>query len=195
MTVTLLSVKPEKNGCLRIRVSLDDGERVKKRSFLTTKADYEAVGMPCAEETLFYEDYMILAREADRALAKERAYMILASGDNTKKGLYQKLRKKGFSSDASQYAVTEMVSCGSLREDEYLRRALSYYSEEKLYGRRKTLASLLARGFSPDEIREAIRSAEESGELDFEESKRQLLLSKGELTPEEKKKLLFRYGY
>ncbi len=195
MTVELLSVKKESNGDLRLRLALTDGEKQKTRTLITPEADYIETGSPKPGEFLFPEDYRILARRDDRLRAIDRAYMILGAGDNTKRSLYTKLRQKGFPAEAAHDAVAEMEARGYLREQDYLLRSLAYYANQKLYGKRKLFAACTARGFSAEDIRHAIAAAEESGEIDFAQNKKNLLASHGDLSPEQRKKLLLRYGY
>lgn len=196
MTYQLLSVNPQRDGTFSIVVLLLSGDKAPTRRRLAVPAeDYAEAGSPSAGTMLFAEDYAILTKSTDRKEAIERAYKILAFGDNSKKALEAKLRQKGFSALAAKGAVSYMEKKGFLKEEELLFRRIGECVNSRLYGKRKTLQTLLQKGFSAGDITSAIEKMESTGEIDFEAAKAALLRREAPSTPEEKRKLLFKYGF
>ncbi len=196
MTYTLLSKKEEKDGRMLLTVSVRDAEEKEKRvRFYAAPEDYIEASEPCEGEALFSEDYCILRRAADRQAAYDRALRILEAGDNGSRGLFRKLREKGFSAEAADYAVEKLREAGLLDDAALLCRWVTDAVTRKLYGKRRLLTYFAAKGFKGDEIREAIAACESDGSIDFNEAKRALFARFSPATPEEGRKLLYKYGF
>ena len=84
--------------------------------------------------------------------AVKTAYNILDYADNTEKKLREKLARKGHAPDAVDFAVEHAKKTGALDDLRYMRRLADRLATVKLYGRRRIIAELYAKGFSRTDI-------------------------------------------
>ena len=161
-----------------------------------TEREYASLGSPPAGTELSEETAARLLLLDGQHRAVRAAARILEFGDNNRATLLRKLRARGHSSEAAEYAVRSMVERGYIREGDQLERAV-LAAARKLWGPRRIADALAARGFDRAEVRACIERLRESSELDFEAQRRRLLAERtGPDTPPEKRKaLLYRYGY
>ena len=165
-------------------------------SYTVAETFYTDLGAPAA-------GYHLSAEELERLLAHVAARRALASalgslarGDESRRNLYLKLRRKGHSDDAARAALDEVERLGYLREaDRAARRAARW--ADKGWSRRKTHAYLLRRGYPSAAVTRAIDAAVAAGDADFEENRRlfrekQIALG---LSPEEVRRALWRAGF
>lgn len=147
-------------------------------------------------------DYDFL--EIERAALYYRAYRtavrMLSSAQCSKKRLYQKLRARSFSHEASLFAAEKAGKGGYIDEKWQIESYLRTLVEKNLCGRRKILPYLLAKGYSAAKINQAID--EKYSEEDFTRAKREFLLKKfGKTKPEspseaeEFRKALYKQGF
>ncbi len=197
MRYTLLSVSPDGSGDVLLRVrSLTDGTEGRVRRVLAALEDYREVGSPTSGAILFPEDAAILFRKSDRTSAIERAYTVLAAGDNSAAALRRKLTERGFLPDVAAFAVEYMQEKGYLDESDACRRYAVQWAEKRLFGKRRILAELLRKGYPRDTATEAIAAAEDAGDIDFALVKEGLLATLPEGTPDEKRRaLLYKNGF
>lgn len=129
--------------------------------------------------------------------ARKKALGYLALADNNSRELVLKLKKAGFCRDVADEITREMVELGYINEARQLERLIIREAQTKLSGPRKICARLAAKGYSLSDIKSAMRALGDSGELDFDAVKEELLEKK--LTDpsdtEEKKKILYKYGF
>lgn len=135
---------------------------------------------------------------AEKLKAIKYAVYLLGINDKSEKTLRQKLKLKGYSAKATDEAFVILKKNGYLSDERYCRRACELMANGKLFGRRRLVSELMAKGLSYDLCSRVVDEAE----IDFEENLRMLFekVSKGKAPSswEEKKKLsdkLLRYGY
>ena len=128
------------------------------------------------------------------------AFRILEYGDNNTASLKKKLRMKGISSDAADFAVEKAEEMGYIDDASLLREDILRAANGKLYGKRRIFAEMMSKGYKREDISAALEILE--GEIDYAENKKQLILRKyGEKRPESAeeaakiKAFLYRYGY
>ncbi len=162
-----------------------------------TEAEYQKIGAPApgsllSEET---EAAVICMDEAHRA--QGAALRILSFGDNNRATLLRKLRQRGFSEAAADTALGKMLARGYIDEEAQLSRLCVNAANRKLWGPRRILASLAAKGYPPADIKQAIETAAAAGEIDFAANREALLQKKlnDDGDPQKKKALLYRYGF
>ncbi len=123
---------------------------------------------------------------------------ILGISDKSEKALREKLRIKGFSPTATDAALEVIKKNGYLCDESFCRRKCEILASSKLFGRRRLISELLAKGFSYELCVKTVDEAE----IDYGENLRLLFekISKGKIPEdrEQKKKLsdkLIRHGY
>ena len=140
------------------------------------------------EKILRYDEYY---------RAKRKALSLLAFSDKNEKELTRKLVSFGFSLEVSKGCAEEMVRCGYIDESRQLQRIILLEANVKLFGYSKIRARLVAKGYSPEDIRRVTGELVSSGEIDFNCNAKRLVekkLSEG-ASVDEKKKLLYKNGY
>jgi len=98
---------------------------------------------------------------------------ILGYSDNTEQQVYDKLLKKGYDDDVASAAIEYLIEKRYLNEERYLKRAIVYLADNKLYGQRRIFDELRRKGFS----RESLENADFS-EIDFPENCAKLILKR-----------------
>ncbi len=133
----------------------------------------------------------------DRFAARDAALRILSFADNNRASLIRKLRLRGFAPSLCEEVADECIARGLISEEDQLHRQVLTLAGKKLWGRRKILASLRFKGYAGEDILRALAEAEAAGEIDFRENARLLVEKKldSEASADEKKALLYRYGY
>ena len=195
MTGTLLAVREEADGSLRLTLLLD-GEKKKKKTVSLPREDYIEAGAPQAGDAIHKDDLLILLRQSARTEALDRALMILGASDNSAAALCKKLVLRGFSRDAAVYAVESLISRGYLSDREQLLRYVPELATRKKYAKRRLIAELVKKGYRRADIEEAITDAVARGEVDFDGLREQLLSCLPlEATAEERRALLYRHGF
>ncbi len=195
MIESLLSVKEEADGNLRVTLLLE-GEKKKKKTVTVPREDYIEAGAPKAGDRMHKDDLAILLRESEKQDALNRAFAILAASDNSASALYKKLTLRGFSRNAAVHAVESLIARGYLSDKEQLSRYVPELATRKLYGKQRLVAELMKKGYRRADIEEAIADAEQSGSLDFS-TLRDMLLSQipADATAEERRALLYKNGF
>ena len=186
------AVKRAGKDALTLTVALDAGG---ERALTVPASLYERIGSPGAGDALSDTALSELSFEAEYLYACRRAIRILEYGDNT--ALRDKLARKGISREAAQAAVEKMVSLGYIREGEQARRLAVGYARRNLWGKRKIVSALTAKGYSRADAETAVREAESEGEIDFSEVRRSLVKrcrARG-MDDEKIRATLWRYGF
>ena len=188
----LYLTKTKDKGYTSIAVLTDDGkERI-------VASDVTVEKMQIVNGSLLSEDEESILREEDVLYrARKKALNILAYGDNSRRALYDKLIRAGFSRGTSSEVVSEMVSLGYINEKRILERLILNEVNLNLSGKAKIIPKLIAKGYSRSLVEETVRELSERGEIDFSLSRRRLIAKKlgDSPDPEEVKKLLYKYGY
>jgi SOS response regulatory protein OraA/RecX len=103
----------------------------------------------------------------------------------------------GFSRDAADEVIADMLREGYINERRQLERLIESEVKRNLIGPKKLIPKLLAKGFSRTDINDALDALAADGVIDFSEAKRQLVMKKLGDSPdsEEVKKLLYKHGF
>ena len=175
-------------------IGVKDGEE--KTPLTVNAAAYAEVGAPALGEELSTDTYEALARENQRFLALKKALDLLSFSDNSERNLRYKLMRAGYPRDVVDYAIGEVVRLGYINEQRQLERLVLTEANSKLYGPMKIVSRLVGKGYSPSDVRAAIETLRDSGEVDFAANRMRLLekLPDG-YTDEDMYKLLYKYGY
>ena len=189
----VIYIKDTKEKNLLLLGVSEEGENAR---YTVNRRLYSDLGMPCvgAELDAGAMEEIIAYDELYRA--KKKALSILAYADNNRRELRLKLMRAGFSRDASDLCVDEMVALGYINEERTLER-LILLEAGKLRGPSRITAQLVSKGYSASLIRGVMSRFCESGELDFAEIKKRLIESRlGDDADEESvKKLLYKQGF
>ncbi len=158
---------------------------------------YHELGEVRGGDALSSESVEMIRHEDECRRARRAALGMLAYADNSRRRLFEKLRRKGISAEVAEKTVTDMVSEGLLSEARQLEGAVLSLAQRRLFGPYRIIGDLVSKGYKGEDVRAAIRTAISNGDIDFSENAKRLLEKKlGDLTSEEeKRKLLFTYGY
>lgn len=189
---TVAAVRRAGKEALSLTVALDGGET----RVLTIPASlYERIGSPAAGAVLSDVALSELSREAEYLLACRHAIRILGYGDNNARTLRDKLTRKGISREIAAEAVERMVALGYIRESEQAKRLAVGYARRNLWGKRKIVSALTAKGYSREDAEAAVCEAED--EVDFAEVKKTLIKrcrARG-MEDDKIRATLWRYGF
>ncbi len=135
---------------------------------------------------------------AEKYGAIKYALYLLGFSDKSEKNLAFKLKSKGYSEDACSEALAVLKKNRYLCDKKSALRRCEILAGSKLYGMRRIISELIAKGYT----RDVAQQVTEEARIDFEENLKALFakLTKSRLprSREEKKKLfdkLYRYGY
>lgn len=190
---TIAYVKQKGDGRRLILALSDEGGEVRRLS--VSRATYEAIGCPARGETIGEDALREIEREDEQDRAIRHALYLLSFSDNSEAQLARKLRTKGYSSSAVTHATREMVRLGYVREREQLMTLVRSLANGRLYGPRRILAALSAKGYRSADIRDAMERLCREGEIDFTKNFKALEQKRGDGTPEGRRKLQYTYGY
>ncbi|MBQ9070082.1 MAG: RecX family transcriptional regulator [Clostridia bacterium] len=190
----VLSVRTKEKKTPLVVIDLLVGEEHKK--YTVSEGTYREIGCPLSGEEIDASSLDAIAREDEERRALAKALRLLSYTDNSERQLKQKLIMASFSKFSAEAAVKECVRLGYINEERQLERLVLSYATS-LFGPRKIMAKLIARSYSTEQIIKAITSLEDDGKIDFKKSKEALIRTK---LPEnadyqEKRKLLYKYGY
>ena len=190
----ILSLRAKGEHALSLSVSLDGDESI---SFVVGNSVWESIGSPRSGDLISNGDLETLKLESKRREAYRAAMRILEVSSPSKRALYLKLTRKGFSRESAEFAVSRMAELGYIRENEQARSLAASMVRRNLWGPRRVYAALCEKGYSGKDASEAIDAACEAGEIDFAASRRALLAreAKKGAPPEKLRALLYRYGY
>jgi SOS response regulatory protein OraA/RecX len=158
---------------------------------------YMQIGEVRGGDALSSESVAMIKTEDESRRARKAALSLLSYADNSRRRLFEKLRRKGISAEIAERTVSDMIGEGLLSEERQLESAVLSLAEHRLFGPYRILADLSSKGYRGEDIRAAIHAAMEKGDIDFNKNLARLFEKKlGEnATEEEKRKLKFTYGY
>ena len=191
---TLQFVREVKDSRLLLLGIVGEGESA--RYTVNTSAFVE-IGMPSVGDELNGEQMSVILYTDELIRAKKKALSILSYADNNRRTLKLKLSRAGFSREIVDAVCCEMVERGYVDEQRQLERLVLDEANRKLRGPLRIIPALTSKGYSSSDVREAISSLTDSGEIDFGRNAR-LLLEKKLSDPndeEEAKKILYKNGY
>ena len=135
-----------------------------------------------------------IRREDEARRCMKKALSLLSYADNSKRALYIKLRRAGYSATSAKTCAQRCVELGYIREDEQLLRLVRNEANTSFRGRKRIIAKLASRGYAVGDIEAAIEALVASGEVDFEANFERLLEKEGG-GEEEAHRLRYKYGY
>ena len=158
---------------------------------------YHEIGEVRGGDALSEDTVARIRHEDECRRARRAALSLLSYADNSRRRLTEKLLRKGISFSVAQQTVEDMVSEGLLSEQRQIENAVFSLAEHRLFGPYRILKDLLSKGYRTEEIRAALHTAIEKGEIDFSKNAKRLVEKKLGDSPDEesKRKLLFTYGY
>ena len=176
-------------------LGIDSGEGA--HAYTVPDSLYAQIGSPLCGIQIGDGDFtaVVLADESLRATKK--ALSLLAYADNNLYSLKMKLRRAGFSVEATEQATAEMQRNGYVDEGRQLERLISSEVRLKLTGPRLIIPKLVAKGYKSDDVRSVLEALLYDGQIDFEEAKQTLIRKKlgDSASHEDVKKLLFKHGF
>ena len=190
---TLLAIR---HGATPGRLTLVVRSEEGSRAYPVAERFYLALGSPAVGYLLTEEETEALLAHVAERRALASALGSLARGDESRRNLYCKLRRKGPSDTAARAALDEVENFGYLREADNAER-LAARCAGKGWSRRKTHAYLVSRGYPGATVTRAIDAAIDSGDADFVENKRRFREKQEALgrSPEEVRRALWRAGF
>ena len=160
----VLSVSPRKKGLSAVVLS-DGNEFLLDTELIISKGISEKSEIGDIKELLF---------ESDFKRAKSRAIWYLSRRDHSKKELYDKLIKGGFSKEATEAAIDRMSEMGLVDDRVFAKRIFEQIVNLNHSSKREAIYKLKLKGISTDIIKEL----EEENELDESENIKQLIQKK-----------------
>ena len=122
MKILLYKVNPISGGEeTELYVEIASGEHFERNKFTVSAEMFFELGFSVnfsGEKELSREKYEEIGSLAEKHAAVKRGLSILSFGDNTKRGLTAKLRKKGFSREAAEEAAEYLAAAGYINEAE-----------------------------------------------------------------------------
>lgn len=192
--MTLVYIRDSKSrGYIRLGIDCE-GE---VRSYTVSECEYRSLGSPASRDEISEDAFSAILTYDMKYRARLKALNILAYGDNSEKTLYMKLKRAGISSEIAEETVKEAVSRGYVDSERQIERLITNEVRLNLRGPMKIIPKLVSKGYSKGEIIRVMTRLADEGEIDFEDSKMQLIekkLPEG-ASEEEKKKLLYKNGY
>ena len=177
-------------GYLRLRLS--DGEETV--DLTVSEREYADAGSPLVSDSVTRDTVSALKLADMRYRAYQKAIRVLEYGDNSKKMLYLKLTRAGISPSVAEETTREMVMRGFINDHRQLERLIAN-EVRMLRGPMKFIPKLISKGYSRGDIEIAIDELSERGEIDLDAARRELLSKAGELSEEERAKLLYKNGF
>lgn len=169
--------------------------------YKVTRADFVSLfGTPDVKTPIALTDEQTeeLLFLAEKFGAIKYALYLLGFSDKSEKALLRKMREKKYSQKACDEALSVLKKNGYLNDAASCERKCELMASSKLYGPRRIISELIAKGYT----RECAQEALDRLDIDFEESLKSLFekLTKGNVPCErEAKNKLFaklaRYGY
>lgn len=170
-----------------------DGEII----FSLREGTYRQLGSPLPGDTLTPEQQACAMAEDEEYRAMRRALYLLSFTDNNERTLIRKLCHSGFSREVAERVTQQAVRLGYINEERQLERLITEEANIRLSGPRKLIPKLAARGYRTEQIRQVLSRLTADGTVDLRRNAQRLLekrLPQG-ADAEEKKKILYRYGY
>ena len=190
----VLYIKPSKSGATYLLgILTEEGEE----RFKIPSTLYRAIGSPQRGGILTDEELSDVRAADEEQRATKKALSLLSYADSSERALALKLRRAGYSNSAATEAARDMVMHGYIDEHRQLLRLVEREANVSLAGPLKLLPKLVGKGYTADGVRSALRELISDGTVDLSENARRLIEKKLGENPsdEERKKLLYKYGY
>ena len=179
-----------------VRLGVHDSESEVTETLTVSYIQSPALRTLCVGDELSDYDFFEVSGSDAEYRARKYALSSLALSDKNERTLKTKLLSRGFDREIAERVCRQMVELGYIDEHRQLER-LVLADAAKFYGPSKIIMHLSSRGYRTSDVREVMRDLVERGEIDFAERARTLIEEKyhGELSHEEKKKILYSHGY
>ncbi len=151
-------------------VSIKAGEGVHSEMFSVSKKlwrEYVSLRDLAEGDEINEEIYDELKLLDEKTEALHAAVRMIAAADRSLYYIKQKLKIKGFSDDASEYALEALEKDKTIDEDSICMRVAEREVRSKCYGKRRIAAYLLSHGYRRSSVNLAIDSIPDSS---FEEA-------------------------
>ncbi|MBO5945567.1 MAG: RecX family transcriptional regulator [Clostridia bacterium] len=188
------AVKPSRSKGYLVLV-LSDNDKATR--YTLREQEYTDVGSPMRGAELSDEAVESIRLFDEGYRARIFALRSLSLTDSSERALARKLALRGIRPSVVSEVVCEMVSLGYVNESSQLTAIVDRLANTDLFGPRRIMAKLTAKGYSPSAVRSAIDTLRADGSIDFSRSRAELIekkLTRG-ATDDEIKKLLYKYGY
>ncbi len=187
-------VREAKDSHLLLLGIVEEGESAR---YTVNAAALRDIGSPSVGDELDDGQMSVIIYTDELIRAKKKALSILAYADNNRRTLALKLSRAGFSREIVDMVCSEMVELGYINEQRQLERLVLDEANRKLRGPLRIIPALVAKGYSSSDVRAAMSSLIESGEIDLARNARLLLEKKlpDGADEEEAKKILYKNGY
>ena len=188
------AVKPSRSKGY-ITLSVADGEDTLR--YTLREEEYSMIGSPLRGAELSFDVLSDVKLYDEGYRARIFALRSLSLSDSSERALARKLSTRGIRPSIVGEVVREMVNLGYINESDQLYRLVLSAANHDLYGPRRIMAKLTSKGFSSSDVRHTVDRLLEEGSVDFKKNSASLIekkLTRG-ATSEEKKKLLYKYGY
>lgn len=149
-----------------------------KKSLTVDAAVYRELGSPEGDTEISEAVYTELISADEYYRATVSALRSLSYSDNSKRRLYEKLRKRGISAGVAHSVVCDMILLGYLDEEKQLRTLVLRLANDSLFGQYRIVAKLSSVGYSPSDVRAVIDGLVDDGEIDFDKNFLRLLEKK-----------------
>ncbi len=180
-------------GYLKIGITDGDG----RTSLTVSEQAYYSVGAPVCKAELDADTLSVLMGSDAEYKALMKALSYLSYADNSERTLVIKLIRAGFSREVASKTAMEAVRLGYINEERQLERLILSEANNRLTGPMKLMQKLVAKGYGASTVKAVLEGLVSSGEIDFNENRERLIAQKltEDSTDEERKKLLYKYGY
>ena len=191
--MTIIYVKDAERGYMRVGVADED----KKLSLVLSEREYRESGEVRPRDEISEEELEFFLKCDMRYKARRKALNILSYGDNSERMLKQKLYTAGISRDIIDEVTEEMLSLGYINSERQISRLVINAVTLHSYGPGKIIPRLVSKGYDRAEVQRVISELVNRGEIDFSAARAKLLKAKlsDDADDEERKKLLYKYGY
>lgn len=158
---------------------------------------WERLSFPEVGDVLSPDALSELMRAGRRREAYGIAIRLLEGGDMNRRTLFSKLIRRGVLREDAAFAVKRMQELGYINEREQAERYAAAMARRNLWGRRRIVAELMARGYSASDAEDGVDAAVSAGKIDFCESRAKLIrrLSMRGIGGDKLRAALYRYGY
>ena len=197
MTVSVLSISARGDSEIAVTFEIRDGELVQRECFLLSACVFADLHLTVGE--CDREAFDAASDAAELYRATKKGLSLLGYGASSQKALCRKLVMKGFSKEIAQKAAKDISKNGFINESTDAAREAERCAA-KLWGKKRIIAHLRSKGYSEENVREAVYSLEDSG-IDFAEVCAERLKKAVDSLPSDPKEMqkliasLMRYGF
>ena len=152
----------EKNGTFTLILADDNGTG--EEALVLSAGEWKRLtkALPlCETDEITEKIYDSLHAAADRTAAVREAARLLSSSDHSAAEIRRKLRLRGISAEAAEYAVALLRKKGYLNDGDACSRYATAAMRSKHYGRRRIFDYLLAHGYEREAAEAAVEALPE----------------------------------